>query len=97
MITKEQIKEMADMIAEKTMFLSKDLLTAEEAARYMGVAKSYLYKLTMRRSIPHYKPMGKMCYFTRTEIDEWLTQNRVKTAEEVDEMALEYCYSRKMR
>ena len=51
----------------------------------------------MRRSIPHYKPMGKMCYFKRTEIDEWLTQNRVKTAEEVDEMALEYCYSRKMR
>ena len=67
------------------------MLTSDEAARYMGVSKSYLYKLTMNQQIPHYKPMGKMCYFNRLELEQWLQNNRVATAAEIEQRAQAYC------
>ena len=67
-----ELRQVADMVADKTLFCTKEVLTSDEAARYMGISKSYLYKLTMLRKIPHYKPMGKMCYFNRMELEQWL-------------------------
>lgn len=57
----------------------KKILTSEEAAAYIGISQSALYKLTSNRQIPHYKPRGKMCYFNREELERWLQQNRVDT------------------
>lgn len=74
-------------ITNSVIFCAKEVLTAEETARYMGVSKSYLYKLTMRGEIPHYKPRGKMCYFNRAEVEAWLQSNRVATAEEISDRA----------
>lgn len=34
-------------------------MTTTEAARYIGVKPSYLYKMMLRRAIPYYKPGGK--------------------------------------
>lgn len=73
------------------LICTKEVLTSDEAARYMGISKSYLYKLTMRQQIPHYKPMGKMCYFNRAELENWLQNNRVATDEEIKERATNYC------
>ena len=47
-------------------------LTFKEACAYLGYAPSYLYKLTYRNVIPHYKPTGKMIFFSKNEIDEWI-------------------------
>jgi excisionase family DNA binding protein len=47
-------------------------LTFKEACIYLGYAPSYLYKLTYRKVIPHYKPTGKMIFFSKNEIDEWI-------------------------
>ena len=63
----------------------------EEAAKYMGISMSYLYKLTMRQQIPFYKPMGKMCYFNRHELEEWLQSNRVSSSDEISRKAQLYC------
>lgn len=81
------INELANDITAKTIFCTKEVLTSDEVARYMGISKSYLYKLTMRREIPHYKPTGKVCYFNRREIEEWLQSNRVATNTELDQRA----------
>ena len=34
-------------------------LTLNEAAQYLDISKSYLYKLTCSNKIPHYKPNGR--------------------------------------
>lgn len=83
----KQLQEVADIITANTLFCTKEVLTSDEAARYMGISKSYLYKLTMRGEIPHYKPMGKMCYFNRAELEQWLQQNRCATATEIADAA----------
>jgi len=87
----EDLKQVADFITANTIFCTKEVLTSDEAARYMGVSKSYLYKLTMNQQIPHYKPMGKMCYFNRLELEQWLQNNRVATAAEIEQRAQAYC------
>lgn len=83
----EELKEIIEVV--KTH--SKEVLTAQETAQYMGVSMSYLYKLTMLRKIPHYKPLGKMCYFNRNEVEQWLQSNRVSTDQELNNKALSYC------
>lgn len=55
----------------------KELLTIKEASVYLGIAKSYLYKLTSAKKIPHYKPNGKLVYFKRKELYDWAIQNQV--------------------
>lgn len=81
------IRQIADLITANIISSTKEVLTSDEAAKYMGVSKSYLYKLTMQQKIPHYKPMGKMCYFNRLELEEWLQANRVATTDELSRMA----------
>lgn len=88
---KISLKELAKIVADKTIFCTKEVLTSEEVARYMGVSRSYLYKLTMRREIPHYKPRGKICYFNRQEVEQWLQSNRVATDTELNNQANNYC------
>ena len=88
---KDTINEIADVVTARTIFATKEVLTSDEAARYMGVSKSYLYKLTMRREIPHFKPLGKMCYFNRHELENWLQSNRVATVTEISDEAQRYC------
>lgn len=87
---KERKKKVVNMATENTLFCKKEVLTSEEAARYMGISKSYLYKLTMGQKIPHFKPMGKMCYFNRVELEQWLQSNRVATKEEIINRANNY-------
>ena len=88
---KQELKTIADMVTANTIFTTKEVLTSDEAARYMGISMSYLYKLTMRGIIPHYKPMGKMCYFNRLELERWLQQNRVASSTEIADAANRYC------
>ncbi len=87
----KELQNIAEVVATNTIFCTKEVLTSDEAAKYMGVSKSYLYKLTMRQQIPHYKPMGKMCYFNRSELEQWLQSNRVSTQAEIQERANTYC------
>lgn len=47
-------------------------LNFKEACAYLGFAPSYLYKLTYRKVIPHYKPTGKVLFFSKCELDEWI-------------------------
>lgn len=47
------------------METERNLLTTTEAAKYLGLKPSYLYKLMMRRAIPYYKPNGKLCFSRR--------------------------------
>lgn len=90
-MSKEELTQITNLVTDNTLFCTKEVLTSDEVARYMGVSKSYLYKLTMRKQIPHYKPMGKMCYFDRLELQEWLKSNRVTTESEISQQAQAYC------
>ncbi len=76
---------------------SKKVLTFDEAAQFTGLSKSYLYKLISTQRIPHFKPTGKLVYFDRVELEVWLSQNRVCTANELESKAQTYCMNKRGR
>ncbi len=74
----------------------RGLLTTTEAAQYLGVKPSYLYKMMMRRAIPYYKPGGKLCFFSREDLDTWLTSIRIKSQSEIENEAARYIVSKEI-
>lgn len=96
-MTKEQISQIAEKVVAGLLFAVKDILSLEEAAQYIGVEKNYMYKLTHERKIPHYKPNGKMCYFKRAELEEWLMSNPVATKQELEQEAQAYCFKNPLK
>jgi excisionase family DNA binding protein len=78
---------------ERGVMMQKNVLTFEEAAMFTGLAKSYLYKLTASGKIPHYKPSGKLIYFDRSELEGWMLRNPVRTADEIEQQAINYCHT----
>lgn len=90
-MSKEDLQKVVDNVVDKTIFCTKEVLTSDEAAKYMGISKSYLYKLTSRMEIPHYKPMGKVVYFNRKELESWLQSNRIHSSSEISQKAQAYC------
>lgn len=94
-MTKKEIEQLAAAVAESMKLQSKEVLTLDEAALYMGLKKNALYKLTHNRQIPFSKPSGKMCFFKRTEIEEWMMSNPVATTEQLADQANSYCMRNK--
>lgn len=80
-----------DPITENYGFCAKEVLTSDEACKYMGISKSFLHKLTWKKEIPHYKPHGKIIYFNRAELEAWLQSNRIPTDSELSQQAQVYC------
>lgn len=86
-MTKEDLQAIKDLLAE-VQGSPKEVLTSDEAAAYLGISKSCLYKLTMGRKIPHYKSGGgKLCYFDRAELIEWMKGHKIATDNELTAQA----------
>ena len=82
---------------ENLVLHSKNVLSFEEASRFLNLSKSYLYKLTSGNLIPHYKPQGKMLYFEKTELEAWLRRNPIRTQAQTEAEAQKYVLARPAR
>lgn len=61
-------------------------LNFNQAAQYLGFSHSYLYNLTSRKIIPCHRPTGKMLFFSKNELDEWIfSKSKVKIQKSKDE------------
>lgn len=87
----EEIRKIADKVTANIISCTKEFLTASETAIYLGISKSYLYKLTSHRMIPFYRPQGKLMLFKRQELNGWVQSNRVEPDSELSQLAMEYC------
>lgn len=90
----EEINKRLENI-EIMLLTSKTVLTFDEASDYTGLSKSHLYRLTSTGGIPFYKPKGKIIYFDRKELDNWMLQNRNITQEELEIRANTYLATKK--
>lgn len=73
-----------------TLLGAKNVFSVEDVALLTGLSKSWIYQATCNKQIPHYKPNGKQIYFDRAELEDWMKQNRVATAKEIDQKATSY-------
>ena len=54
--------------------MERRLLSIVEAAEWLGLSQSYLYRLVENGAIPHLR-FGRVIRFDINELDEWLTNN----------------------
>lgn len=64
--------------------MSEHILNFKEAARFLKLAESTLYKKTSLRKIPFCKPGGKLILFLKTDLEEYLTKNRFETKQAIE-------------
>ena len=51
--------------------MTSDILTVEEVAEYLKLAKKTVYKLAAEKKIPAFR-LGKFWRFKKAEIEEWI-------------------------
>jgi len=91
------LKELQEL-KNLTLLGVKEALTMEEAALFTGLKVSYLYQLTHRHKIPRYKSKegGKLNFFSKKELTDWMLHHRIKTNDELETEAVNHCVTGKM-
>ena len=74
---------------ENIFLCQKEILNFDEAAAYLNMSKSTLYKLTSKKEIPHYKP-NRFVFFEKSELDKWIRASVVKTDDQLNDQANSY-------
>ena len=69
---------------------AKPIMSLEQASIFLGMSKSYIYKLTSAGILPHSKPNGKTLFFSRDLLIIWALSNPHRGAEELDSQAATY-------
>ncbi len=80
----EQILAKLESIEALLINQNRKPLSFREAHEYLGISLSYLYKLTSLGKIPHYKPSGKLIYFSKAELDQWIMRNPIKGQNKIE-------------
>jgi len=65
-------------------------LTLADAARYLGYEISYMYKITHYKLIPFYKPTPKKIFFLKSDLDNWIMSNKIRSKGEIKEISDSY-------
>lgn len=73
-----QILEELRQIRNSLSF-QKEILTLNELCSYAGISKHQVYHLTSTHEIPFYRPFGKLIYFRKDEVIDFLQRNPVRT------------------
>ena len=88
-ITLEQLNEKIDNLSRLTLISSKTVLDFEETILFTGLSKGHLYRLTSNREIPYFKKNRKL-YFKKSELEEWMLDQRIPTKNEIQSQATTY-------
>ena len=51
---------------------NETIISFKDACKYLCVSDSTLYKLTSNGNIRFFKPNGKLIYFSKAQLNEWI-------------------------
>lgn len=60
---------------QKLSLAVKSILSVEEAAVFLNMKPSFLYKMTSAKRIKFFKPNGKLIYFQKCDLEAFLLRN----------------------
>jgi len=75
---------------EQLLQQDENPLSFSEAAQYLSVSKSHLYKLTHKNQITFFKPNNKLIYFKKADLNKYIFRNRKGSEMELEQKALDY-------
>ena len=68
---------------EDKIYLCKTYLTTNEAAEYVAMSKFTLLEAAKRGDITFYTPPSKFYYFTKEDLDNWLSSFKIPSRKEM--------------
>jgi excisionase family DNA binding protein len=71
-------------LEEKKREKGEEILSLNEAAKFLCASKSFMYKMTSQKLIPHFIPSGKKIYFKKSDLENWLLKNRIPPTSELE-------------
>ena len=81
----ELIRQQLEEIRNFSFIGFKDVLSVSEACIFMGLSRSYLYKLCQGMKIKHFRSKeGKTIYFRKKDLTEWMLAEERMTMDEID-------------
>ena len=93
-LCKEDLIAFAEILLQKKNIAACDSssekpISAQEIARYLDCSLQHIYWMTSNKRIPHFK-VGKRLMFLKSEINQWIKENRQTSQKDIDEMADAY-------
>lgn len=85
----ERMMQLLDMF-EAQNYMLKDFLTIDDAAMYLNLSKSTIYKMTSRGELPCYKPNSKTLFLKREEVNDWIQGRKHLSESELNQIAERY-------
>lgn len=89
----EKLNRLERLIVDST----KEIFNVDDLINYTGFTRSHIYKLVHKNVIPYSKPNGKFLFFLKSEIDEWLLQNKSQSVSQIEQQALEYSFKNRKK
>lgn len=89
----EKLNKLERLITDST----KEIFNIEDLINYTGFSRSYIYKLVHKNVVPYSKPNGKFLFFQKSEIDEWLLQNKNQSVSQIEQKALDYSFKNRKK
>jgi excisionase family DNA binding protein len=62
----------------------RGFMSLKEAAGYLKISPSTLYKKTMNRTISFSKPGGKVIFFLKSDLDDYMMSNQFPSRKEIE-------------
>jgi excisionase family DNA binding protein len=87
------------MITEKSSLKEEqrekdeEILSLNEAAKFLKASKSFMYKMTSQKLLPHFIPGGKKIYFKKSDLENWLLKNRIPPNSELEAKIHNYLFN----
>lgn len=88
---KSSLGETLARIEKYILIGTKNVLNIDEASIVLGVTIRTLRKMVAEHTIPIYKPNQRTLYFKKSDLEDWMLQNRVKPQSEIDAEVEAYC------
>ena len=86
-----EIKEQLDRIEQYSLIAAKNVLNIKEAAIILGMTVRGVRENVRKHILPCYKPNINLLYFKKSELEDWMMQNRSKSIAEIESEAAAYC------
>ncbi len=85
-----EINELRKDVHSLKIKQEKKFISVQETAIILDLSIQTVYHYIHQRRIPYYKPNGRNVYFKKEELEAYIQRHRIKSDEELDELASNY-------
>lgn len=87
-----ELAKRLERIERLLVISTKEAFNVEEAAMFLGLSESRVRHLVWEKEIPYYK-RGTNVFFRKSELEDWMLQDRIPTIDEIEQEAYRYTLS----